>query len=213
MNNRDNHSLPPPSSFQDGPGRASKRERYLLKKQKKEEERLRRARQKKIRKIVVVSLISLPIILIIGGAVFGIVNYLTREDRENNQGIPKVEVSPEEYDAGTVSMGEGLVEYTYEIRNVGEGDLKIDRIWTSCMCTTARLKVGDEEGEEFGMHSNPVFWSQKIAPGEIGYLEVVFDPAFHGPQGTGPMVREVYLSTDDPQNKKVEVRLIANVIE
>lgn len=128
-------------------------------------------------------------------------------------GQGKIEISPLEYDAGTVSMAEGLVKRTYEIKNTGEGDLKIDRIWTSCMCTTARLKVGDETSPEFGMHDNPVFWSQKIAPGQISYLEVVFDPAFHGKQGIGGIIRAVYVSSDDAQNQKTEVKLIVNVVE
>ena len=81
------------------------------------------------------------------------------------------------------------------------------------MCTTARLRVGDKTSGEFGMQSNPIFWSQKIAPGETGYLEVTFDPAFHKEQGTGPVVRVVYLLSNDPQNEKAEVRLTANVVE
>jgi len=55
--------------------------------------------------------------------------------------------------------------------------------------------------------------SQKIPPWETGFLEITFDPAFHGPQGTGPVVRVVYLSTNDPNNKKTEVKLMANVIQ
>lgn len=184
----------------------TKKERYLLKKQRKEQEHLRQTKDRKIKKIIT---IALPLLLIISGVVFGIINY----SPEESQGTPKIEINPQEYDAGTVSMAEGLVKYTYEIKNTGDGDLKIDRIWTSCMCTTARLRVGDKISSEFGMHSNSAFWSQKIAPGETGFLEVTFDQTFHGPQGTGQAVRIVYLSTNDPQNKKAEVRLITNVIE
>ncbi len=197
MNNIGNHRL-------------TKKEKYLLKKQRKEQEHFHRARRKKIRKII---FISLPVILITGGIIFGLINYLSREKGENHSGIPKLEISIPEYDASTISMAEGLVKHTYEIKNIGEGNLKIDRIWTSCMCTTARLKVGDKESGEFSMHSKPLFWSFKIVPGETGFLEVTFDPAFHGPQGTGPVVRAVYLSTNDPKNEKVEVRLLADVIK
>ena len=63
------------------------------------------------------------------------------------------------------------------------------------------------------MPDKPTFWSQKIAPGEIGYLEVTFDPAFHGPGGTGSVIRAIYLSTDDPKNKTAEVKLLVNVIK
>lgn len=182
------------------------REKYLLKKQRKEQERFEKARRKKIKKIVK---ISLPVILITGGAIFALVIY----SPEESQGTPKIEVSPWEYDSGTVSMAEGLVKKTYEVQNKGNGDLKISRIWTSCHCTTAILKAGDKTSPEFGMSNNSAFWSQKIAPGETGYLEVIFDPTFHGSHGTGPVARVVYLSTNDPKNKEVELKLLANVIE
>lgn len=186
----------------------TKKEKYLIRKQRKEQERLRRVRRKKIKRIL---LISLPVITA-GLVIFLLVNYLPKENQSANQGVPEIEISPQEYDAGTVSMTEEKVQYTYEIKNKGDGDLKISRIWTSCMCTTARLKVGDKESPEFDMHSNPAFWSQKIAPGQTGYLEVSFDQAFHGPQGVGKNIRAIYVSSNDLQNKQVEVRLITNVI-
>ena len=182
------------------------KEKYLLKKQRKEQERFERTHRKKIKKIIGISLL---VILIVGGAIFVLANYFLGK----NQGTPKIEINPQEYDAGIVSMAEGLVEYTYEIRNNGDGDLKIKSIETSCMCTTAVLKVGDKTSPEFGMHSNLRFWSQKITPGQIGYLEVTFDPAFHGSRGIGQNIRAVYLSTNDPQNKGVQVRLSANVVK
>lgn len=126
-----------------------------------------------------------------------------------------MELSPKEYDAGTVSMAADTVKKTFEIKNVGQGDLKITAISTSCMCTTARLKVGDKISSEFGMTGmgdSPAFWSQKIAPGEKGYLEVTFDQAMHGEAGLGDIIRAIYISSDDPQQKRAEVRLIANVI-
>lgn len=184
--------------------RISKKEKYLLRKEQKEQKRLRSIRRKKLRKIM---MISIPLILLVGGVIFGLMNYSPKE----NQGTPKIEIIPQEYDAGTVSMVAGLVKHTYEIKNNGDGNLKIDRIWTSCMCTTIRLKVGDETSPEFGMHSNPVFWSQKITPGETGFLEVTFDPAFHGVQGVGELVRVVYVSSNDPQNQKTEARMLINV--
>ncbi|HDZ54119.1 MAG TPA: DUF1573 domain-containing protein [Candidatus Nealsonbacteria bacterium] len=154
-----------------------------------------------------------PVIFIVGSTfliivllVFGL-PYL---DQKEGQG--KIEVNPLEYDAGTISMAAGLIKHIYEIRNNGDSDLKIEDIRTSCMCTTAILKTGDKESPKFGMHNNPKFWSQKIAPGEIGFLEVTFDPAFHGPQGTGPVIRAIYLSTSDPDNQKIEIRLLVNVI-
>jgi hypothetical protein len=183
----------------------TKKQRRLLRKQQREQERLSSISRKKIKKAV---FIFLPIVLIAGGIVFSWLSYSPSE----NQGTPKIEIVQKEYDAGTVSMADGVVKHTYEIKNTGDSDLKINRIWTSCMCTTAVLRVGDKKSPKFGMHDNPAFWSQTIAPEQAGFLEVEFDPAFHGPQGVGLAVRAVYLSTNDPENKKAEVKLSANVI-
>jgi hypothetical protein len=183
----------------------TKKQRRLLRKQQREQERLSSISRKKIKKAV---FIFLPIVLIAGGIMFSWLSYSPLE----NQGTPKIEIVQKEYDAGTVSMADGVVKHIYEIKNTGDGNLKISRIWTSCMCTTAVLRVGDKESPKFGMHDNPAFWSQTIAPEQAGFLEVEFDPAFHGPQGVGLAVRAVYLSTNDPENKKAEVKLLANVI-
>lgn len=183
----------------------TKRQRRLLRKQQQEQERMLLQRRKKIRKVL---FISLPILLLAGIIVFFVKNYTPEE---NHPGTPQIEIPANEYDAETISMADGVIKHTYEIKNTGVGDLIIDSIWTSCHCTTARLKVGDKTSPEFGMDKRPT--SQKIAPGQTGFLEVTFDPAFHGPQGVGQAVRVVYLSTNDPENKKAEVRLLANVIQ
>jgi len=191
----------------------TKKEKRILKKQKKEQERLRLERRKKVKKLV--SVLSI-LVLIAVGAIFGLVNYMPSADQNKqesgNQGSPRIEIAQKEYNAGTVSMAGGLIKHVYEIKNTGTGDLKIDKIRTSCMCTTAILRVRDKKSPKFGMHNNPVFWSQKIAPMETGYLEVIFDPAFHGPRGIGSAVRFVYLSTNDPKNREVKVKLFANVV-
>lgn len=184
----------------------SKKERYFIKKQQKEQEQLYLVRRKKITKLLI---IFAPALVIIGGFIFLIGGNVSQKLQS---GIPKLEINPKEYDVGDVSMKTGLVKRDYEIKNIGSGDLKIDDIWTSCHCTTAILKVAGKESPRFGL-DHAGFWSQIIAPGETGYLEVVFDPAFHGPSGIGPAVREIYLSTNDPQNKKAVVSLMANVIE
>jgi len=183
----------------------TKKQRRLLKKEQKEQERLQQARQKKIKKAL---FILLPILLLAGIIILFAKNYTPEK---NHPGTPQLEILANEYDAGMVSMADGVVKYTFEIKNIGIGDLKIDSIWTSCHCTTARLTVGDKTSREFGMDKRST--SQKIAPGQTGFLEVVFDPAFHGPQGAGSAVRVVYLSTNDSQNKKVEVKLLANVVQ
>lgn len=98
------------------------------------------------------------------------------------------------HDFGTISMAAGNVSTTYRIKNDGAAPLTIDRIYTSCMCTTAMLVTasGRKQGP-FGMpgHGPLKAVRAQLAPGEIALLEVVFDPAAHGPSGIGRIERVV----------------------
>lgn len=187
----------------------TKREKRLLKKQEEAQEKQRQRNRLKIKKVATV---LLPLLLIGGGLVFALIKYSQSRPTPTATGVdaPKIEIDPIEYDAGTISMAGGLIKKIYKIKNNGASDLTINEIVTSCHCTTAILRVGDAKSPEFGM-DGATFWSQKIAPGQSGDLEVIFDPAFHGPQGIGPAVRIITISSNDPQNKKTEIKFIANV--
>lgn len=185
-------------------GKLTKRERKLLKKEQREIESLALARRKKIRKTAIISLVVIAVAVSFWGLAFSF--------KKSNKEAPKIEINPREIDAGNVSMATGLLRESFEIANTGSKDLEILAIWTSCHCTTAILKVDGRESPVFGMNRSIDSWSEKIAPGAKGQLEVVFDPAFHGPSGLGPAVRAINLLTNDPQNKEAEVRLVANVI-
>lgn len=97
------------------------------------------------------------------------------------------------YDFGTISMARGKVTYRYPIRNVGTDPLEVRKLYTSCMCTTAALVKNGKVSEAYGMPGHTAIPSINIpiAPQEQAYVEVVFDPAAHGPAGVGPIERVV----------------------
>jgi hypothetical protein len=97
------------------------------------------------------------------------------------------------YDFGTISMARGKVTYRYPIRNVGTDPLEVRKLYTSCMCTTAALVKNGKVSEAYGMpgHTPIPSINIPIAPQEQAYVEVVFDPAAHGPAGVGPIERVV----------------------
>lgn len=119
--------------------------------------------------------------------------------------VEGLEASPETYDLGNVPINGGLITKEYEIKNTTDSTLKLKKIATSCMCTKARVKVGEEETKFFGMEGhgdkNPPV-NLEIAAGEIAKVIVEFDPAAHGPQGVGPVDRSVFLTFSDPAGVK-----------
>jgi len=78
------------------------------------------------------------------------------------------------------------------------------------MCTNAKVVIGDDQSPFFGMHSNSS-WQGLVPAGESAQILVEFDPAFHGPNGFGPITRQVILETNDQSNPKITLNLTANV--
>lgn len=102
------------------------------------------------------------------------------------------------FDFGSISMADGDVVHTFVISNTGTESIKIKKMYTSCMCTTASLIYGDITKGPFGMPGHgpmpPV--NVSIEPGEEAGIEVIFDPTAHGPAGIGRVERIVYLEND-----------------
>ena len=99
------------------------------------------------------------------------------------------------FDFGSISMAAGKVSKTFTVKNGGDGPLAINKVYTSCMCTEATLKVGDRQKGPYGMpgHGFVPKINETISPGEEATVEIVFDPAAHGPAGVGRIERVVYV--------------------
>src|SRR3989338_7453810 len=77
--------------------------------------------------------------------------------------------------------------------------------------TNAKAEVQDPTSFDFGM-SGVSDWVGELAPGKEAKLTAIFDPAFHGPQGTGPVTRFVSVETNDKGNAKITFTLTGTVI-
>ena len=127
---------------------------------------------------------------------------------------PILALSPAEKDLGDVSQKAGKTSTLFEISNEGQTDLVIDKLETSCGCTSASIVFNGEEGPVFGMPGHgvneniPEGWNVRIAPGEKAELKVYYDPYVHK-EFRGAAMREIYVSSNDPIDvqKKVTVRL------
>lgn len=113
-------------------------------------------------------------------------------------------------DLGTVPMKAGTVSFRYLLKNSGEAPLTINRISTSCMCTTATLVTAKGRKGPFGMPGHgPNATKALLEPAELAELEVVFDPAAHGPSGLGRIERAVTL--ESAEAPPLELRMVAMV--
>lgn len=106
---------------------------------------------------------------------------------------PIIEILPESFDFGEVTYGQTL-EHKFSLKNLGEVELKIKRIATSCACTKA--------------------WVEKevVAPGESIDLIVKYETgAMSGPHALGDQERIIFVQTNDPINPQIEVMIYATV--
>jgi len=116
-----------------------------------------------------------------------------------------------DHDWGTIGINDGKVRATYTIKNEGTESLKLFNIVTSCACTTAQIKVGEKTSPEFGMHTKSQYVSE-VSPKKTAELIAVFDPAFHGPSGTGPITRQIMIETNDKTNPQLAFTAEAVVV-
>lgn len=119
------------------------------------------------------------------------------------------------FDFNTILMKDGEVYHRFELKNNGAEPVRIEKVYTSCMCTTASIidASGRKRGT-FGMpgHGLPSRTDVEIAPGESAYIDAVFDPAAHGPSGVGLAQRSIYLDTNSATSPKLELSFQAMVV-
>jgi len=122
----------------------------------------------------------------------------SRSASENDAAAISAFSAPEMFhDFGTVSMKAGKVSRMFSVQNKSDAPLTIKRITTSCMCTEAFL-IGQDASRKgpFGMPGHGGFApniNEPVLPQEIRGIEVVFDPAAHGPAGVGRIERAVFI--------------------
>lgn len=135
-------------------------------------------------------------LVLILGLAFVISSKGSKEKVLSEATVQGVEAAPSDYDLGEVPIAGGIVTKEYEVKNETGGDIELLKITTSCMCTTASVKLGESATRFFGMEmagdKNP-FVNFKVKNGETAKVTVQFDPAAHGPEGVGPFDRIVWL--------------------
>lgn len=173
-------------------------------------------------KYIKISLFIAGAVLILAGILFyadpGVRNTAESSDQsqnaqnEENRSKPfNLTLDPLNYDFGTISMKNGIVTKLFSIRNDQNSSVSLAEVYTSCMCTNAKVKIGQNEYGPFGMlgHGAMKMLNQSLAAGQEAQLEVAFDPNAHGPSGIGLIERTVTIQSDKGEAATVNIK--ANV--
>lgn len=154
---------------------------------------------------------SLAIGVVGAVGVLALIGFFTagNADKQGNEavaGTSSFQVNTEKIELGEVSVdGDYPAEFT--ISNTGDAPLEISDVRTSCMCTFAEIIIGGEKSPEFNMvmHNSHATrrWKGELQPGESATARVIYKPHLMPVQG--PVERNLVFTTNDPDNKEVEL--------
>jgi hypothetical protein len=133
-------------------------------------------------------------------------------EHERQQAESSLRSDQVSHDFGDIPIDGGVVETVFQVENDGE-ETRLVAVYTSCGCTSAVLEFGDGSTVgPFGMpgHGDPLEIGRTLAPGESFLVKLAFDPAAHGPQGLGNVMRVVSLHTRG--GATAELTITANVV-
>lgn len=125
----------------------------------------------------------------------------------------RLNLSQASYDFGTISQADGVVFSYFTFKNEGKSNLIINKLTTSCGCTSAAVVYQGQEGPSFTMpghgKKNPQNWSVAIAPGDSAQIKVYYDPNAHGKQEKDSLsiTRAVSVFSNDPIDFEKQVRI------
>jgi len=128
-----------------------------------------------------------------------------------------LKVTNNDIELGTISMKDGNVYTEYQVMNDSEEPVIITKMDTSCMCTKAQIKKGEEVLTGWagmsGHATGTLYPNQSINPGETITVVADFDPNAHGPDATGPISRTVNLQTNSNKTPLVALNFSGKVVK
>ncbi len=123
---------------------------------------------------------------------------------QNDQNKPVAFVQQKEANLGEMKI-EDTKYYDFKISNKGKSDLLLSQISTSCDCTFAKIiKKDGAESPNLTMHSTNS-WKTYLKPNESATLRITYKPSIMPVEG--PIDRFATVSTNDPNNPKLEFKV------
>lgn len=106
---------------------------------------------------------------------------------------PNLVLDSQTYDLGAVTNGD-VLSFEIPLVNEGSGKLVIMNVSTSCGCTSGSVEPAE------------------LDPDEEGVLIVEFDSGAHGPDANGPVTRQVFIASNDPDQPELTFEFTADVL-
>ena len=162
-------------------------------------------------KSLIIGIVIFSIVIVVGSYFFlvadqkpqpAIISY-SLNDKEK----PKVEAKTTFSDLGKMKVSDDK-SANFKIKNIGQKPLQLSNISSSCNCTFGQVIINGKESDVFGMHNVSDF-AGEVLPGKEAIIKVTYRPFIMPVYGT--VGREIYVSTNDPENPKLIFKVKANV--
>src|SRR3989338_6133218 len=112
---------------------------------------------------------------------------------------PKAETTQTFFDMGEIKVSD-VKQQDYALKNIGTKPLQILNVNSSCGCTAGQIIYNGKTSKEYSMHSQSGLVAE-IAPGDTATIRLTYRPATMPVYGA--VEREVYVTTNDPENQKL----------
>lgn len=148
-------------------------------------------------KTIIISLVGILALI------FGMIWLVTRN--QTDLGVPdakifsKVEALETVADLGEMKVAD-VKSRDFVIKNIGDNPLQITSVSSSCNCTVGQIVYQGKTSKEYGMHAPGGFVNQ-IAVGDTAIVRVIYKPYIMPVYG--PVTRDVYVGTNDPDNPRL----------
>jgi len=119
------------------------------------------------------------------------------------------------HDFGIVPVSKGVVSVEVPLVNIGEDDLVLSFLDSSCGCTSARVINDGVSGPVFGMSSSgksPRHWQTTIKEGKQASLKIYYNPLVH-PKFRGPATRVITITSNGKSTPQKQIRIKVNQID
>lgn len=116
---------------------------------------------------------------------------------------------------GIVPVSKGVVSVEVPLVNIGEDDLVISFLDSSCGCTSARVINDGVAGPVFGMSSHgksPRHWKTTIKAGKQASLKIYYNPLVHS-KFRGPATRVITITSNGKSTPQKQIRIKVNQID
>jgi hypothetical protein len=115
---------------------------------------------------------------------------------------PRINLIDTKKDLGIVTAQGGTKTTEFIIKNEGKSELIIDKLSSSCDCTSGSIIYQGVEGPRFfmaghGYDEPETDWRVAIAPGDEAVVKVYYDPTVHLDL-EGPVTRTLSIHSNDP---------------